>query len=120
MIAGLVRGTEVPRALVAAAFAQHAGPQELESLWVVNTRSEPQTNRPRNEEPPTSAAGRRTTSPLAAELVDRIRSCAVVESQLEVTVLRNLAAASAGTGATIAVMEMVMPDMQADMATAGG
>ena len=34
-----------------------------------------------------------------------------------ITVLRNLANASAGTGATIAVMEMVMPDMQADMAT---
>jgi hypothetical protein len=35
-----------------------------------------------------------------------------------VTVLRNLASASAGTGATIAVLEMVMPDMQADMAAA--
>ena len=35
-----------------------------------------------------------------------------------ITVLRNLANASAGTGATIAVMEMVMPDMQADMAIA--
>lgn len=35
-----------------------------------------------------------------------------------ITVLCNLASASAGTGATIAVMEMVMPDMQADMATA--
>ena len=42
----------------------------LKWVWVVNTRSEPQTNRLRNEEPPTSAAGRRTTSPLAAELVD--------------------------------------------------
>jgi hypothetical protein len=35
-----------------------------------------------------------------------------------ITVLRNLANASAGTGATIAVMEMVMPDMQADLPTA--
>jgi hypothetical protein len=35
-----------------------------------------------------------------------------------ITVLRNLASASAGTGATIAVMEMVMPDVQADLPTA--
>jgi hypothetical protein len=35
-----------------------------------------------------------------------------------ITVLRNLANASAGIGAIIAVMEMVMPDMQADLPTA--
>jgi hypothetical protein len=34
-----------------------------------------------------------------------------------ITVLRNLATAIAGSGATIAVMEMVMPDMQADLPT---
>lgn len=33
-------------------------------------------------------------------------------------VLRNLALASAGTGATIALMEMVMPDSRADLASA--
>ena len=35
-----------------------------------------------------------------------------------VTALRNLANASAGTGATIALMEMVMPDARADLASA--
>jgi hypothetical protein len=35
-----------------------------------------------------------------------------------ITVLRNLANACAGTGATIAVMEMIMPDMQADLPAA--
>jgi hypothetical protein len=35
-----------------------------------------------------------------------------------ITVLRNIAAASAGSGATLAVMEMLMPDMQADLPTA--
>ena len=35
-----------------------------------------------------------------------------------ITVLRNLAIASSGTGATIALMEMVMPDARADLASA--
>jgi O-methyltransferase domain len=35
-----------------------------------------------------------------------------------ITVLRNLATASAGAGATMAVMGMLMPDMQADMSIA--
>ncbi len=35
-----------------------------------------------------------------------------------ITALRNVAAAAAGSGATIAVMEMVMPDAQADAGTA--
>ena len=35
-----------------------------------------------------------------------------------ITALRNLATASAGTGATIALMEMVMPDSRADLASA--
>ncbi len=35
-----------------------------------------------------------------------------------VTALRNVASAAAGSGATIAVMEMVMPDSQADMGMA--
>ncbi len=35
-----------------------------------------------------------------------------------VTALRNVASAAAGTGATIAVMEMVMPDSRADSGTA--
>lgn len=37
------------------------------------------------------------------------------DDETSVTVLRNLASASAGTGATIALMEMVMPDAQADL-----
>lgn len=35
-----------------------------------------------------------------------------------ITALRNLASASSGTGATIALMEMVMPDSHADLASA--
>lgn len=35
-----------------------------------------------------------------------------------ITALRNLASASAGTGASIALMEMVMPDSRADLASA--
>ncbi len=35
-----------------------------------------------------------------------------------ITALRNVAAGAAGSGATIAVMDMVMPDANADAATA--
>lgn len=37
------------------------------------------------------------------------------DDETSITALRNLASASAGTGATIALMEMVMPDVQADL-----
>lgn len=39
------------------------------------------------------------------------------DDDTSITALRNLASASAGSGATIVVMEMVMPEAQADMGT---
>ena len=47
--------------------------------------------------------------------------CAVLhgfDDETCITALRNVASAAAGTGATIAVMEMVVPDSQADAGTA--
>ena len=55
----------------------------MSRLWVVNTRSELKTNRPRDEEPPTFAAGRRTSEATA------VASCVVILSMLGLSVLKT-------------------------------